>query len=350
MKILLFNDYSSNVGGAERFFDAMYKALQHAQLKVYTAALQEKANNQYLDALRNANHRILIHPKIVQTFEALIARIDPDLVHLNSNNLYTNSVLHVLRRNHIPIVQTAHDFYLIERLKRIYYLDRSLPIQYVTPSLPLSVELSRLNRPVTHLKIGIDLQCWTYQPFEWKERTLDLLYVGRLEDSKGVMVLLDAFKPLAPHFRLTLVGEGSARDSIAAWISAHELDNRVTLAGHCNDAQLRSFYHRAKLLIFPSLADEGLGYVGLEAQACGLPVVAFDVRGVEQWCQDGQTGFLVSQRSSEALRDRIRNLLENPKMLASVAQRARQFVESQFSTNFLANQLVDVYDRAFQIA
>lgn len=70
MKILLFNDYSSNVGGAERFFDAMYKALQHAQLKVYTAALQEKANNKYPDALRNANHRILIHPKIVQIFEA----------------------------------------------------------------------------------------------------------------------------------------------------------------------------------------------------------------------------------------------------------------------------------------
>ncbi|MFZ4474015.1 MAG: glycosyltransferase family 4 protein [Saprospiraceae bacterium] len=350
MKILLFNDYSSNVGGAERFFDAMYQALQHAQLKVYTAALQEKPDNHHLNAFRNANHRILIHPKIVQTFEALIARIDPDLVHLNSNNLYTNSILHVLHRHNIPVVQTAHDFYLIERLKRIYYLDRSLPIQYVTPSLPLSVELSRLNRPVTHLKIGINLPFWAYQPFQFRERSLDLLYVGRLEHSKGVMVLLEAFKPLAPNFQLTLVGDGSARDSIAAWISAHELDNRVTLAGHCNDAQLRSFYHRAKLLVFPSLADEGLGYVGLEAQACGLPVVAFDVRGVEQWCRDVQTGFLVKQHSPEALRDCIRNLMESPKILASVAQRARQFVESQFSTSFLANQLADVYDRAFQFA
>ena len=89
--------------------------------------------------------------------------------------------------------------------------------------------------------------------------------------------------------------------------------------------QLYRYYSAADLFVFPGI-QEALGMVYLEAQSCGLPVVAFDNAGVPEAVQDGRTGLLVPMRDGRAFAGAIARLLVDAPLRRHMGATARTHI------------------------
>lgn len=132
-----------------------------------------------------------------------------------------------------------------------------------------------------------------------------LLYVGRLEEPKGVLDLLEAFSLLAARradVRLALVGDGSAREACER--AAAALGDRVLVAGRRALEEVPRWMAACDALVLPSWA-EGTPNVVLEALACGRRVVATRVGGTPDLVRGPDVGELVPPRDPAALAEAL---------------------------------------------
>lgn len=172
--------------------------------------------------------------------------------------------------------------------------------------------------------------------------------VGRLEPVKDFMNLARGFALAAraagpgsgPGLRLRLVGDGSERARIAAFLVAEGLAERCELAGARDDvpAQMRDF----DLFVLPSRA-EGISNTILEAMATGLPVIATDVGGNAELVAHGETGFLVPPGDPAAIAERIGWYRAHPAELARHGRAARARAEAAFSIDAMVARYRALY-------
>jgi glycosyltransferase involved in cell wall biosynthesis len=161
-----------------------------------------------------------------------------------------------------------------------------------------------------------------------------LLFVGQLSIVKGAgdfVAMLERLQDMP--WQAGMVGAGPERARIEARLRNSGLDRRVGLHGAVARKELAGFYRRASLLVFPTLAPESLGLVGLEAMWFGCPVVAYNVGAIHEWLQDGRNGRLVKPGEITLLANCLRGLLENRPQLASLREQAAKTARQWLSTN-----------------
>jgi len=93
----------------------------------------------------------------------------------------------------------------------------------------------------------------------------------------------------------------------------------------------------------PSLM-EGLGLSVMEAQACGIPVVASRVGGLIDLIEDGKSGYLVDSKDPAVLANRIIDVLLNPQQAKILAQEARSNIEQNFSSGKMLKETLKLYE------
>lgn len=156
-----------------------------------------------------------------------------------------------------------------------------------------------------------------------------LLFVGRLERLKGVEIILRALAAVAgrhPDVRLLVLGEDSrdAPESEKGRLQAIAADlgiaHRVDFLGPVAHHELPFFYAAAEACLMPSYS-ESFGLVGLEAQACGCPVIASNVAGLASVVRDEVTGYLVNGSAVDAYAGRIGTLLDSPQQSELMGRR-----------------------------
>ena len=126
------------------------------------------------------------------------------------------------------------------------------------------------------------------------------------------------------QFRLAIAGDGKERSTLMK-LAQENVPNRVLFLGQIPRRDMYRYYSACDLFVFPGIR-ESLGMVFLEAQSCGLPVVAFDNAGVPEAMRDGKTGFLVPMYALEPFVDAIRRLLNNEEMRQQMGQAAKAYV------------------------
>jgi len=144
-----------------------------------------------------------------------------------------------------------------------------------------------------------------------------ILFVGRLEPSKGVFDLLAAFRLLRESttipLRLVMAGDGRAAGPIRDWVRRQGCADEVDLLGVIKNNEVPSLMRAADILAAPSIATrlwaEQVGNVLLQAMACGLPVVSTRSGSIPEFVQDGFNGLLVGERNPAELMRTVQCIL-----------------------------------------
>jgi glycosyltransferase involved in cell wall biosynthesis len=138
--------------------------------------------------------------------------------------------------------------------------------------------------------------------------TFRIVYVGRLEATKGIALLLDAFDRLShPDIELVLVGGWSTRMGRRLIQSRMAADPRITL----RPGDPLPVLQQADVFVHPSYED-GFGYAPMEALACGVPVIVTADTGMKEYVEEGRNGFIIPTGDKEALLDRLVHLRDSP--------------------------------------
>lgn len=184
---------------------------------------------------------------------------------------------------------------------------------------------------------GIDLERFSAKR---KVRTantpLQVLFVGRLVQRKGIKYLMEAlqFLPLG-SVELTIVGRPV--DDLS-WLRNSGVSFR--LHESVGSAQLLAAYQQADVFVFPSLA-EGFGHVLLEAMACGVPIISTTRTAAPDLIRDGQEGFVVAPADSAQLARAIAQLVQHPDRLPAMSEAARARAQL-FNWSRFRKQLIQV--------
>ena len=137
--------------------------------------------------------------------------------------------------------------------------------------------------------------------------TFRIVYVGRVEATKGIPVLLEAFSELAvPDKRLTLVGGWSTR-RMRKYMETWLTDDRIRV----DPGDPVPHLHAADVFVHPTYED-GFGYAPMEALACGVPVIATEDTGMKEYIREGKNGYVVPTGNVEPIVDRLRHVYEAP--------------------------------------
>lgn len=171
-----------------------------------------------------------------------------------------------------------------------------------------------------------------------------VVFVGRLAAYKGVPDLVEASTALRARgvdHELVLVGNGPLREELEA-MARREPHVRVT--GPLDRTGVREELRAAHVVALPSTPREAAGLVLLEAQACGVPVVAYDGGGKPEMLLPGTTGLLATQGDATDLARRLEDVLTlSTGEHAEMARAAREFVVAERSLAVSAERLGEHY-------
>lgn len=206
-----------------------------------------------------------------------------------------------------------------------------------------------------HHPNGVDLNRFAFRlRLPPVARPVRVLTVASLEERKGLVYLIRAWQDVVrryPMAHLRIVGDGQLRKQLAAEVGRLGLAGSIEMAGQVAHTDLVDQFEWADLFCLPSVTaangdKEGIPSVLVQAQACGLPTVSTWHAGIPEVVIDGGTGYLVPERDSIRLAQRLIELIANPDLWAAIGSAGRKHVEQQFDARVLAKRLVEIYQMA----
>ncbi len=214
---------------------------------------------------------------------------------------------------------------------------------------------TKAERKITVVHNGVDAQ--TFQPAQqrrdemrralgWDESVAVAGTVGRLAPEKGMDTFVRAANEIArvnQHARFLIVGDGPERAALEHMSNG----NAVRFVGMQND--VAAWLNAMDVFVLSSPA-EAFPLAVMEAMACGLPVVAFDVGGLPEIVQDGVTGLLVPPKDAGALTLAVTELLDDAARRRAMGQAGRERVRENFLLEQMARTMWEVCASAARIA
>ena len=174
-----------------------------------------------------------------------------------------------------------------------------------------------------------------------------LLFVGRLEDRKGLATLLEAYgllRQVRTDCQLVVVGDGPLRLGYERWVEEEGIPD-VRFLGYVPEAAKPATFAAADIFCAPNYGKESFGIILLEAMASGRPVVATAIDGFRQVMRDGEEGRLVPPHDAAALAGALRSLLDDPaarRRMGAAGHRTAQ----QYRWSLVTDQVLGVYAAA----
>ena len=147
--------------------------------------------------------------------------------------------------------------------------------------------------------------------------------------TRGIDFVIRACERLSRRiddFFLVIAGDGAMKKELVRSAEKH-LPGRVRFIGKIDRHDMYRYYSAADVFAFPGI-NESLGMVFLEAQSCGVPVVAFDNAGVPEAVRDGETGFLAPMGDMGRFTACLADLCTDERLRLKMSAAARAYVRS----------------------
>ena len=291
----------------------------------------------------------------------LVPRVDAyrkTVIHFHSLPVHNALwVLKTLRPGKCITVMTDHDpvppqeDHVIKKFKRRlsrylnYYPDHIIAISQFNKN---AWERLIPGQKVTHIYNGIEIPPTMRAPRDVGD-SIHFLYLGRMMEIKGVRTLINhVCRALKEGHRLTLelVGGGPDAEWIKNQICTHDVGHAIQYHAHVGD--VRPFYERADVVIIPSLFNEPMCKVSLEAQALGIPCIYARRGGMTETQIDGVTGICFEPESYEDFVAAMLRLQKKPDLYRGMIVAGRKNVEERFSITEMAKKYADFYERVIE--
>lgn len=174
-----------------------------------------------------------------------------------------------------------------------------------------------------------------------------LVSTGRMHPVKGFDDLLKVVKKVSekiPDVKLNLVGGGEEYDTLKEQAKEMKIDDIVNMPGMVSGEEVNEFMIKSDIYVMTS-HTECFPMVLLEASACGLPLVAFDVPvGPKALIREGDNGYLIKDRNIDEMADKIIGLFENQEKMKELGRKAKENVNQYLPDNVM-KKWYDIFDK-----
>jgi len=174
-----------------------------------------------------------------------------------------------------------------------------------------------------------------------------ILYVGRIDPIKGINRLLEAgaYLPNKQEFKLVIIGGNDQPqpelEKLRRLSQALDIHDSVIFAGRVKQEELPLYYSAADVLVMPSYY-ESFGLVALESMACGTPVIATKVGGIEKIVHKGLNGYQVTGHIPRSIAEKISMFTANPRVKANSPFSIRTSI-TKFCWSKVADAIINEY-------
>ena len=375
MRILHVNDHLAPRGGVETYLLAAMPLLEN------DGFVQGVAYGQGNSELVSHGFEIpeLSGPgwgecrELTRKLSAAVESFRPDVIHLH-NIHNADAVEFLLDRK--PVIVTSHDFRYLCPASNFYFrrsetvCQRScgmgcfavtLARKCMTPRPRFSwkyyqrvVRIRRRFRDFHHLiapghdaasrfiRDGFPADRVTVLPYFCRMSPLEkprpvpeqplVLYLGRMSDNKGWQNFVRALGLLPEAVKGLIIGDAGQRAdrTLRRLVRECNCEERLSWRNWASQEEISEQLRATSVLVFPSLWPETLGIVGLEAMAHGVPVVASDIGGVQEWLRDGHNGFRVPPRNPAAIADGVRRIVEDRSLAEVMGLNGLSYLKERF--------------------
>lgn len=166
-----------------------------------------------------------------------------------------------------------------------------------------------------------------------------IVYVGRLQEEKGIRTLLAAMAKLSPSIRLKIIGEGPLAPDV---VDCAEKYN-VEYLGKLPLNETYDVIGKAQALVIPSLWHEPFGRVVVEAYAKGTAVIGSRMGGIPELIDEGRTGYTFNAGSTDDLVEKITLMLSNKEQAINMGLQGRVDYLIKYTPESNYNQMVRIY-------
>lgn len=302
---------------------------------------------------------LLVAPFILGQFAALLCLLVKhrfDVVH--AHWLFPQgtiaAMIKYLQLGRLRLVCTAHgtDLHglrggLFACIKR-FTVAQSNAFTLVSESMRLNAQLQGIDvRAAAVIPMGVDAKS-LFKPDQLTRRSeSQLLFVGRLDEKKGLDVLISALPAVIavhPDCTLKIVGDGPEKRAYLAQAATLGVSTKVEFVGAVPNKALPQYYREAALFVFPSTGLEGLGLVCAEALACECPVVASDLPAVKEVVKNPVSGVVFRVGDVNDLAAKLVWLLADPTLRATLGSAGRKHALAQFDWEPVTESFVRVLE------
>jgi glycosyltransferase involved in cell wall biosynthesis len=245
-----------------------------------------------------------------------------DLIYVHFANHSLLPLLPVYRYLKTPIVINAHGGDIVPAKRKnagfICKLNRNLinraSLIIVPSNYYKDITLKRYSGKAVYVSPsgGVDLSL--FKPSKTNpenSRLLRIGYISRIDSCKGWDILLEALSFMNNHcpevkYHAVMLGYGEDIRRFQSMIQSMGLSDQVQYFGHRKQDELPDVYNSFDLFVFPTIRpEETLGLVGIEAMACGVPVIGSRIGGLVEYIDEGRNGYLFTPGNYHELANKI---------------------------------------------
>lgn len=279
-----------------------------------------------------------------------------DICHLHHETIFGEIILLINYIFKIPTITTLHSqmirnipFKILDYMSLL--IIGSLSKKVICLSYSISHELKKRGLNIYKCEIipnAINISHIKKEVYNSDKKIqsgVDLLFVGRIEERKGINILIEAMEKLYNkryNYKLFIVGHGPLGHSIQRAIKHKHLEPIITVKGYLPDKELISLYNSTKLVVIPSFY-EGVPGVALEAIYLNKFIIASDIPGLKELINVPINGLLVSPKNSELLSKAIVEALNSQYYLSESMKIYNESIISQYNWENISIKILKLY-------
>lgn len=245
----------------------------------------------------------------------------------------------------------THNEY-IRRLQRIAESLLSKAIMIVVPSDYFRMVLRNTFPSVPYENIivspsgGIDVK--KFVPMSRANSELVLGFVSRIDYGKGWELFIEAVEKLNQEGIRTkgiIAGRGAQNESMLRMIKSKNLHDIIEYVGPVAHDNLPKIFNKFTLFCFPTTSSESLGLVGIEALACGVPIIGSNIGGLPGFVYNGKNGFLFEPGNLDDFISKIHRFLKMSNNEKDKMRKEARRIALSYDTDMVMKELYETINR-----